>query len=220
MLAFAEKQDYPVEVLLVDNASDDRTAEIVQDAADSHSIVTGHYQPIRGKGAAVRLGMMTGKGEYLFIYDADMAMPVEEISRFLPPNLSDYQVAIASREVPGAVRHNEPLHRHLMGRVFNLIVRTLTVPGIQDTQCGFKCFRRQAAHDIFAAQVVDGWAFDVEVLYIALKRGYHIKEVPINWYYGKGSRISPVRDSLNMVLEVLRIRRHGRTGIYDRTSAA
>jgi dolichyl-phosphate beta-glucosyltransferase len=216
VLAFAESQEFPVEVLLVDNASDDGTADIIQTAVDSHSIVSSLYQPIRGKGAAVRMGMMSGRGEYLFVYDADMAMPVEEISRFLPPGLSDYQVAIASREVPGAVRHNEPWHRHLMGRVFNLIVRVLTVPGIQDTQCGFKCFRRQAAHDIFTTQVIDGWAFDVEVLYIALKRGYRISEVPINWHYGKGSRISPIRDSLNMVLEVLRIRRNGQAGIYDR----
>lgn len=220
VLAFAERQEYPTEVLLVDNASTDGTADILKAAAESHSIVSSHYQPIQGKGAAVRMGMMNGKGEYLFIYDADMAMPVEEISRFLPPHLSDYHVAIASREVPGAIRHNEPWHRHLMGRVFNMIVRALTVPGIQDTQCGFKCFRRQAAHNIFATQVIDGWAFDVEVLFIALKLGYRIKEVPINWYYGKGSRISPIRDSVNMVLEVLRIRRNGRTGVYDRPPTA
>jgi dolichyl-phosphate beta-glucosyltransferase len=217
VLDFGNRQDYQVEVLLVDNASTDRTSEIVRQAAEQHSSISPHYQPIQGKGAAVRMGMMEARGDYLLIYDADMAMPVEEISKFLPPALSGYEVAIASREITGAVRYHEPWHRHVMGRVFNLIVRLLAVPGIQDTQCGFKCFRREAAQDIFSTQVIDGWAFDVEVLYIAQRRGYRIAEVPINWYYGEGSRISPLRDSLDMFLEVLRIRRNGRQGLYDRS---
>jgi dolichyl-phosphate beta-glucosyltransferase len=158
--------------------------------------------------------MQEGHGQYLFICDADLAMPIEQISRFLPPTREGYDVAIASREVPGAVRYNEPWYRHLMGRVFNLVVRLLAVPRIQDTQCGFKCFSRQAAADIFAVQRIDGWAFDVEVLYIARQRNYHIVEVPIDWYYGAGSRVSPLRDSLSMLREVFRIRRNGRTGLY------
>jgi dolichyl-phosphate beta-glucosyltransferase len=164
----------------------------------------------------VRKGMLEGRGEYLFICDADLAMPIEEVSKFLPPTLSDYDVAIASREAAGAVRYNEPWYRHLMGRVFNLAVRLLAVPGIQDTQCGFKCFRREAARDIFATQKIDGWAFDVEILHIARRRGYRIVEVPINWYYGEGSRVSPIRDSVDMLVEVLRIRRNGRAGLYDK----
>jgi dolichyl-phosphate beta-glucosyltransferase len=218
VVAFAEPQDYPVEVLVVDNASTDRTSAIVREAAAEHPIVSLLYQPIRGKGAAVRLGMLEGRGEYLFICDADLAMPIEEVSKFVPPALSDYDVAIASREAPGAVRYNEPWYRHLMGRVFNLIVRLLAVPGIQDTQCGFKCFRREAARALFAIQTIDGWAFDVELLHAAQRRGYRLIEVPIHWYYGKESRINPVRDSLIMLVEVLRIRRNGRAGLYDRQS--
>jgi len=215
VVAFAEAQDYPVEVLVVDNASTDHTPEIARHIAAEHTIVSLLYQPLRGKGAAVRKGMLEGRGEYLFICDADLAMPIEEVSKFLPPTLSNYDVAIASREVPAAVRHNEPWYRHLMGRVFNLLVRLLAVPGIQDTQCGFKCFHREAARDIFTTQIVDGWAFDVEILYIARRRGYRIVEVPIHWYYGQGSRVSPIRDSIKMVMEVLRIRRNGRAGRYD-----
>ena len=215
VVAFAEAQDYPVEVLVVDNASTDHTPEIARQIAAEHPIISLLYQPIRGKGAAVRKGMLEGRGEYLFICDADLAMPIEEVSKFLPPTLSNYDVAIASREVPAAVRHNEPWYRHLMGRVFNLLVRLLAVPGIQDTQCGFKCFHREAARDIFTTQIVDGWAFDVEILYIARRRGYRIVEVPIHWYYGQGSRVSPIRDSIKMVMEVLRIRRNGRAGRYD-----
>ncbi len=213
---FAEKQAYPVEVIVVDNASTDRTAEIVRAVMAEHPIVSLLYQPIRGKGAAVRKGMLEGRGEYLFICDADLSMPIDHVSRFMPPVLWDYDVAIASREAPGARRFNEPWHRHLMGRVFNWIVRLLALPGIQDSQCGFKCFRREVARDIFSVQVLDGWAFDVEVLYIARRRGYRIVEVPIDWYYGPGSRVNPLRDSWNMFWEVVRIRRNGHAGLYDR----
>ena len=214
-MAFAEAQAYPVEVLVVDNASTDRTSDIVRAIAAGHSLVRLLHQPIQGKGAAVRKGMLEGQGEYLFICDADLAMPIEEVEKFLPPALSDYDVAIASREVPGAVRYNEPWYRHLMGRVFNLLVRTLAVPGIQDTQCGFKCLGREAARDIFSIQKIDGWAFDVEILHIARRRDYRLVEVPIHWYYGEGSRVSPIRDSINMAIEVLRIRRNGQAGLYD-----
>ncbi len=220
VVSFAESRDYPVEVLVVDNASTDRTAEIVRQIASAHPILSLSSQPIRGKGAAVRKGIFESHGAYMFICDADLAMPIEEVSKFLPPHLSDYDVAIASREAPGAVRYNEPWYRHLMGRVFNLIVRLLAVPGIQDTQCGFKCFRREAALDLFSVQTIDGWAFDVEILHIALLRGYRIVEVPINWYYGAHSRVRPLRDSFNMLREVLRIRRRSRAGYYDRPGVA
>jgi dolichyl-phosphate beta-glucosyltransferase len=216
VVAFAEAQDYPVEVLVVDNASTDRTSDVVREIAAERPIVSLLRQPVRGKGAAVRKGMLEGKGEYLFICDADLAMPIEEVGKFIPPVLSDYDVAIASREAPGARRYGEPWRRHLMGRVFNLVVRLLAVPGIQDTQCGFKCFRRDAARDLFSIQTIDGWAFDVEVLHAAQRRGYRLVEVPINWYYGADSRISPIRDSINMLNEVLHIRRNGRAGLYDR----
>jgi len=216
VVAFAEVQSYVVEVIVVDNASTDHTSEIVEQMATDHPIITLLHQPIQGKGAAVRKGMLNARGEYRFICDADLAMPIDQVSRFVPPELSNYAIAIASREVTGARRYNEPWYRHLMGRVFNLLVRALAVPGIQDTQCGFKCFHRDVAEEIFSVQTVDGWAFDVEVLYVAQRRGYRIVEVPVDWYYGEGSRVSPIRDSLNMVREVLRIRRAGRTGVYDR----
>ncbi len=215
VVTFAQEQTYRIEILVVDNASTDRTADIVRGIAEQHPIVTLLHQPIRGKGAAVRKGIFAGHGEYLFICDADLAMPIEETKKFIPPALSDYDVAIASREAPGAMRYNEPWYRHVMGRVFNLLVRALLVPGIQDTQCGFKCFRRDAAQSLFSLQTIDGWAFDVELLHIAQRRGYRIVEVPIHWYYGENSRVNPLRDSLNMVREVYRIRQKSRAGLYD-----
>ena len=174
------------------------------------------HQPRQGKGAAVHMGMMNGQGDYLFICDADFSMPVEEIGKFMPPAVDSYDVAIASREAPGARRVDEPQYRHLMGRVFNLIVRVLAIPKIQDTQCGFKVFRRSTARDVFALQTIDGWGFDVEVLYIALKHGYKMLEIPITWYYRPQSRVSPLKDSITMVLEVLKVRRNGWRGLYDR----
>lgn len=208
-------QPYPIEVIVVNNNSRDATPQIAQDFAAAHPYVRVLHQPRQGKGAAVQMGMLNGTGDYLFICDADFSMPVEEIGKFMPPAVDSYDVAIASREVAGARRVDEPQYRHLMGRVFNLIVRILAIPNIQDTQCGFKVFRRDVARDVFSLQTIDGWGFDVEVLFIALKHGCKLIEVPITWYYRPQSRISPLKDSINMVLEVLRVRRNGWRGLYD-----
>jgi len=213
---FVAAQAYPIEVVVVNNNSRDATRRIADEFAAQHAYVRVLDQPRQGKGAAVQKGMLEGQGEYLFICDADFSMPVDEISKFMPPNTTSYDVAIASREVPGARRVDEPQYRHLMGRVFNLIVRVLAIPKIQDTQCGFKVFRRQVARDVFALQTIDGWGFDVEVLFIALKHKYTLIEVPITWYYKPQTKISPLRDSINMVLEVMRVRLNGWRGKYDR----
>lgn len=212
---FVAAQGYGIEVVVVDNNSRDGTSEVASAFAKEHPYVRVLFEPTQGKGAAVRKGMLDGCGEYLFICDADFSMPVEEIGKFMPPALDGYDVAIASRELSGSRRIGEPYYRHLMGRVFNFIVRLLAVPKIQDTQCGFKVFRRGVAQDVFRAQTLDGWAFDVEVLHIALRRGYALVEVPVTWYYMPGTRVSPIRDSIRMFLEVWRVRRNGRRGLYD-----
>jgi dolichyl-phosphate beta-glucosyltransferase len=176
----------------------------------------------KGKGNAVRHGALSARGEYVLITDTDLAVPIEAVTRLLPPeqDASDYGIAIASREVPGSVRHGEPAYRHLMGRVFNLLVRWFAVPDIHDTQCGFKCVSRQAALTIFPLQQIDGWGFDVEILYIAGRHGIRIVEVPVEWYYGDDSRIRPLHDTINMFTDLIRIRRNGRAGVYDRASSA
>jgi dolichyl-phosphate beta-glucosyltransferase len=216
VVQFVAQQEYPIEVIVVDNNSSDATGRIAADFAEEFPYVRALFEGHQGKGAAVRTGMLAGRGDYLVICDADFSMPVEEVTKFVPSNGHGYDVAIASREVPGARRVGEPEYRHLMGRVFNLIVRGLAVPHIQDTQCGFKSFRREVAQDVFSLQTITGWGFDVEVLFIALKRGYNMIEIPITWYYKPQSRISPIRDSVNMVLEVLRVRFNGVRGRYDR----
>lgn len=216
VVAFIEARPEPLEALVVNNHSSDNTGEIARAFAAAHHSISVVDQPLRGKGAAVRKGMLEGRGKYLFICDADLAMPIEELPRFFPEALGgEYDIAIGSREAPGAHRYNEPEYRHLMGRVFNFIVRVLAVPQIQDTQCGFKSFRREVARELFAVQKIDGWAFDVEVLAIARRRGLPILEVGISWYYGEGSRVNPIQDSLRMIREVLKIRRNVRQGVYD-----
>ena len=217
VIAFLDAQPYGVELILVNNNSRDDTHRVAAEFAATREHIRVLDEPVQGKGAAVRTGMLAAAGEYLFMADADFSMPVEEIAKFLPPNLSQYDVAIGSREAPGAVRYNEPAYRHFMGRVFTFYVKVLAIPGFEDTQCGFKCFRREVAHDILPYQTIDGWAFDVELLFIALRRGYHVVEVPVHWYFGENSRVSPVRDSINMIREVLRIRYNGWTGRYERT---
>jgi hypothetical protein len=128
--------------------------------------------------------------------------------------LDEFDIAIASREIAGAVRYNEPILRHWIGRVFNFFVRTMAVPGFKDTQCGFKCFRSSVAEDLFRMQRLDGWTFDVEVLFLALRRGYHIVEVPIHWYYNSASRVHVVKDSINMFIDLFRIRKNWKDERY------
>jgi len=212
---FLSRQDYSAEVLVVENGSTDRTAEIVREFSKEHPQFKLISIKERGKGIAVKTGMLAAQGEYRFICDADLSMPIEEVNKFLPPALEGYDVAIASREAPGAHRFNEPWYRHLMGRVFNFIVRVLAVPGFADTQCGFKCFTAEAAELVFPKQTMSGWGFDVEVLFIALHHGLKVVEVPVNWYYMENSRVSPVKDTFSMLREVLKVRQNARKGIYD-----
>ncbi|MEN6409983.1 MAG: glycosyltransferase, partial [Anaerolineaceae bacterium] len=138
---FITAQPYSVEVLVVENGSSDRTLELAQSAAARYPWLRVLHEEQSGKGLAVKRGMLSARGEFRFICDADLSMPVEEINHFLPPVLTGVDVAIGSREAPGAVRYNEPAHRHFIGRAFNLLVKMIVLPGLEDTQCGFKCFR-------------------------------------------------------------------------------
>jgi hypothetical protein len=157
--------------------------------------------------------MLAAHGQYRMFADADFSMPVGEISRFLPPAV-DVPIAIASREAPGAIRYDEPAYRHFTGRIFNGLIRRLVLPGLQDTQCGFKLFRADVAAELFQRQTLTGWSFDVELLYIARLRGLPILEIPIPWYFNPESKVSVLRDSWRMFRDLLVIRRNGRQGLY------
>lgn len=217
---FIQKQTYESELLIIENGSSDRTFEVAQGYASSNPRCFAIRNPLRGKGLAVREGMLMATGQYRFMCDADLSMPIAEINRFLPPNLDNFDIAIASREAPGSVRYNEPGYRHWGGRGINLLIRSLVLPGLRDTQCGFKCFRADIAEDIFRYQTFSGISFDPEVLYIARLRGFKIVELPIPWYYSDESRINLYKDTMALIQDLLTIRRNARLGRYDPKSVA
>lgn len=214
---FLQQQNYLAEVLVVENGSQDRTLEIAQGFAESADNFYALHEPERGKGRAVQRGMLAARGEYRFMCDADLSMPIEEVNRFLPPTLADFDLAIGSREARGAVRYNEPFYRHFGGRMINLMIRLLALPGLHDTQCGFKCFRAPIAEDLFSRLTLPGWSFDVEILYLARRRGYRLVEVPIPWYFNPESKLNLLQDAFQMGLDLLAIRCNAWRGVYNRT---
>ncbi len=197
------------ELIVVSDGSTDSTAQIVREisAADDrvHLIDTPHG----GKGAAVRQGMERASGDWRFLCDADLSMPADNLGRFF--NDSDtsrgqpaFDVAIGSREARGARRFNEPRSRHVKGRLFNYAVKVLALRGVEDTQCGFKLFSAESAQKLFPHQSLDGWAFDVELLVMAKSAGFSVGEIPIDWYYGVGSKMTLSKGVL-AVLDVARV---------------
>jgi glycosyltransferase involved in cell wall biosynthesis len=216
VIQFIEKQSYSAEILVVENGSRDRTFDVAQEfaACCPNLRVIRHSQ--RGKGYAVQTGMLEAAGEYRFMCDADLSMPIEQVNRFLPPILPGAKIAIGSREAPGSVRYNEPSYRHIGGRGINLAIRLLALPGLQDSQCGFKCFHQSVVKELFSRQTLGGWSFDIEVLFIARRKKYPIVEVPIDWYFNADSKLDAFRDALRMMRDVLHIRRNALQGLYDR----
>jgi dolichyl-phosphate beta-glucosyltransferase len=211
---FLRGQPWDWEVRIVDDGSVDGTVQTVESFASSEPRVVVQREPHRGKGGAVKAGLMASTRDYRFICDADLSMPVAEIRRFLPPLVPPFDVAIGSREGKTARRIGEPIHRHLMGRLFNFVVQRLALPGIDDSQCGFKMFTAPAVRSIFPLVTVEGWAFDVEVLAIARARGLRIVEVPIEWHYREESQVKMMRDGWGMLRELLSIRARDRRGRY------
>lgn len=212
--AYLAPRPWQWEVVVVDDGSTDGTVRVAEQAAAADGRVRVQREPHRGKGGAVRAGLLASTAAHRFICDADLSMPVHELERFMPPALGAADVAIGSREGAGARRVGEPLLRHVTGRLFNLIVQRLAVPGIEDTQCGFKMFTARAVETVFPHVTVEGWAFDIEVLFLARRAGLRIVEVPIEWHYRKESRLSMSRDALGMLREVLQVRARARAGGY------
>ena len=215
IFAFLQTQNYTAEVLVVENGSSDRTYEIARELATQHTNLRVLKEEQPGKGRAVCRGMLEAGGEYRFMCDADLSMPIAELSKFIPTGAEQLDVAIASREAAGAVRYNEPEYRHRGGRLINLAIRILILPGFHDTQCGFKCFRGAIAEDIFPYQIISGWSFDIEILYIVRKRGYQVSEVPIHWYFDPETKLRAVKDAIRMLRDILLIHWHNLHGRYD-----
>ena len=219
MLAYFDGQPYSYEILVVSDGSTDKTEEVVaQIAACRPELRLLTYTPNRGKGHAVRYGMLRAQGARILFCDADLATPIEEIEKLTAKLDHGYDIAIGSRDVKGSqlIKRQSAL-REFGGKSFNKMVQLLAVPGIHDTQCGFKLFTQQAAHRLFGQCIVDHFAFDVEMLYLARRlHGYRIAEVPVRWAHQEGSKVRFARDAWRMMKTLVRIR----TTRYELLAAA
>lgn len=220
---YLSKQDYSYEVLIVDDGSEDATAKLSENFAKKHKNFRVIRNPHQGKAETVKRGVVESKGDLILFTDFDQATPLSEVEKLLP-YFPEYDVVIGSRQLPGAKRQKEPFYRHLMGLGFNLVVQAFAVRGIWDTQAGFKCFKGNIAKKLFEklkvygqSKVVKGalvTAFDVELLFLAQKLGYKIKEIPIAWHHVATTRVNPIKDSLRMFKDVVKIRLNDLRGIY------
>ncbi len=225
-LEYLARQSYASEVIVVDDGSCDQTANVVEGLATAHKGLKLVRNDHRGKGYAIHTGVGVARGHIVLFFDADSSTPIQDVDKLLPWFERGYGIVIGSREGAGARRIQEPFYRHLMGRVFNFVVRLLTVRGIQDTQCGFKALESEAGRAIFARarlygenarRVTDAMvtAYDVEVLFIGQKLGYKIKEVPVEWRYGTESKVNPLKDSWRNFRDVLLVRWNDWRGRYN-----
>jgi len=219
---YLDQRGLGYEVLVVDDGSVDGTAALVEQLAARHP-------PIRlirlsrnsGKGAAVRAGMQSAQGALRLFADADGATPIEELPRLEAAVRSGADLAIGSRTLASRDRRyrvQARLHRTVLGHLFNRIVRSLGIRDIHDTQCGFKLFRSAVAENLFSVARINGYGFDLELLYVAQRRGYRIAEVPINWADQPGSKVRVLRDGLTMLREMLAVRRNHARGLYTATT--
>lgn len=218
---YMEKNWSDFEIVVVDDGSEDSTTEVVEKYSLDHPkarVIS--YSNNRGKGHAVRVGMLEAIGDYRIYNDADGSSPIEEIDKLIQSMEAGSELAFGSRAKPDNSRVVDALaYRKYMGNTFNLIVQTLLLPGIHDTQCGFKMFSAKAAQDIFSVAQENGFAFDVEILYICRLRNYKMEEIPINWSNVDGSKVNVLIDSPKMFLQVLKIFFGARTGKYKKLVA-
>lgn len=225
--AYLQAQRYTWELLVVDDGSADDTLAVARCFARERPDLPIRVlaNPHRGKAYTVRSGVMAAHGKLIGFTDADLATPIDTLAAVIPHFANGCHVVIGSREDRGAVRQDEPIYRHLMGRVFNWLVQCVALPGIRDTQCGFKVLRGTVAHELFAASRLYGeddappvgpavTAFDVELLFLARRRGYRIASVPVLWQYGAESKVNPLRDSARNFRDVLLVRLNSLLGRY------
>lgn len=220
-------QDYerPWELVFSDDGSSDGTIEELQKMAQKDNRIKVILNQHKGKGPTVKSGMLQASGNWRLFTDFDQSTPLREVRKLLKYT-TEYKVIFGSREITGAKREKEPFYRHLMGRGFNFIVQLLAVPGIQDSQCGFKLFSEEATELLFRNLYIysgqnerqDAFtgAFDVELLYLAKKYGFAMKEVPILWKHFQTNRVSPIRDSVLMFADILRIKMADLSGKYPK----
>jgi dolichyl-phosphate beta-glucosyltransferase len=208
MLAYLDAQAYAYEILVVDDGSEDATRAVVaRVVAGRKNVRVLHYKANRGKGYAVRYGMLRAAGQFVLFCDADLATPIAEVEKLFAALHEGEDIAIGSRDTPGAkLERRQSLLREVGGKLFNQCVQLLAVPGIRDTQCGFKLFTHAAAQGILPRCHIDGFSFDVEVLYLGRQLGCRIAEIPVRWTHQEGSKVRFARDGWQMLRTLWRIR--------------
>ena len=217
LAAYLASQPMRWEIIVVDDGSRDDTCGVVERAmATIPNLRLVRQRPNRGKGAAVRRGMLAARGPIRVMSDADGSMPPEQLPRLLAPIIAGAsKISIGSRYAEGAKSDvHQPLYRVLWSRLANALVQRSLVPGVRDTQCGFKAFTAEAARDLFSRGRIDGWAFDLEILALARRAGYAITEVGVEWTDDRRSRINPLKDMWKVVREAMTIRKNLRRGVY------
>jgi glycosyltransferase involved in cell wall biosynthesis len=217
VLSFVQAQGWEAEVIVVNDGSRDRTAEVVQSFAVKNPILQLVENPgNHGKGYSVRNGMLQARGRIVLFSDADLSSPIEESLKLFAALDAGADVAIGSRWLQAELQtQRQPLHRQLFGRIFNLLLRITLGLQFADTQCGFKAFKRAAAQAIFPWQKIERWGFDPEILFLARKFDFKVEEVPVHWGHSGGARINPFIDGARMFQEMLRVRWYDLTGKYD-----
>jgi glycosyltransferase involved in cell wall biosynthesis len=221
VLAYVRAQGWAAELIVVNDGSQDNTAEIVRTfAAKNNALRLVENPGNRGKGFSVRNGMLHARGRVILFTDADLSSPIEEAPKLLQALEAGADIAIGSRWLRAETQtQRQPLYRQLFGRVFNLLLRLTLGLQFKDTQCGFKAFKQTAAQAIFPLQKIEGWGFDPEILFLARKFGLKVQEIPVAWGHSGGTRIHPLKDGSRMFLEMLHIRWNNLTGKYDREPA-
>ena len=195
---------YKYEIIVVDDGSKDKTAEIAKTYPNVQVLIQEINQ---GKGAAVRRGILEAKGKFRLFTDADLSTPIYEFEKLFKEYKNGYDIVIGSRAIDySMIKVHQPFYREMMGKTFNKIVQFLVVKGISDTQCGFKGMSDKAAIEIFSKCKINGFGFDVEMLYVANKLKYKIKEISVEWYNDNRSKVDPIKDSIKMLQEILKIR--------------